>query len=111
MSLGIPKARRYESRAFLTFAKEQGGYCCLCWPMNEPADELHHWGEKGMGQKGHDYEVARLCRKCHERMQGKRKHYFCRTADYETLAAMQEDSLELLMAWTADLEGRKEKKR
>lgn len=106
--IGFPKAVRYESRAFLTWAHEQGGACCLC-PANarRPAEELHHFGEKGMGQKSHDYEVARVCRDCHGAVQGKRQAYFARTGEWETLAIMRGDALDLLMTWAAELELRK----
>jgi hypothetical protein len=64
-----------------------------------------------MGQRCDDYEVARVCRECHEKVQGKRKSYFTRTGDYELLSRMQADTITLLKLWAADLEGRKEKKR
>lgn len=105
MGLGIPKARRHESRAFLAFAKRQHGNCCLCWPNFHSGEELHHFGEKGMGQKGHDYLVARVCHDHHEEVQGKRKHAFAREGNADLLIRMQADALELLMAWAAHLEG------
>lgn len=52
-----------------------------------------------MGQKCSDYEIARVCRKCHAYVQGKRRAYFTRTNEWEVLAAMQEDALDLLMTW------------
>jgi hypothetical protein len=63
------------------------------------AAEIHHMGPKGMGQKCHVYEVARVCHACHEAIQGKRRAYFSRTGEWEVLAAMQEDALNLLMEW------------
>lgn len=111
--IGIPKRQRYESRAFLAWAKAEGGACCLCAALRGermPAEELHHFGEKGMGQKSHDYEVARVCRACHGAVQGQRQAYFARTGQYEVLAAMRGDALDLLMAWAHALEQRKERR-
>ena len=30
--------------------------------------EVHHWGERGLGQKCSDLEVVPLCRACHHRL-------------------------------------------
>ena len=104
--MGMQKQARYINRGFLRWAKEQGGICCVCrWTKGEftPADELHHWGDKGTGQKSHDYQVARVCKPCHDRIQGKRRIAFLRTGDMETLAALTTDSLDLLMAYTESM--------
>lgn len=107
----LQKRVRYRDREFLSWAKEQGGVCCLCLRIHGdpiPADELHHWGEKGMGQKSHDYEVARLCQKCHREQQGKRRFAYIRRNEVEILEALTRDALDLLMEYTTQL---KEKKR
>lgn len=100
----LPKNKRLTDREFLRWAKEQGGVCCLCLRLHGKivyADHVHHFGEKGMGQKCSDYEVTRLCAACHERVQGKRRAYFSRTNEWEVLAAMQEDTIALLVGWIA----------
>lgn len=93
----------------MAFAHEQHGICCLC--RERPWTQLHHHGDKGMGQRCDDYEVARVCQECHEGVQGKRSAYFARTGLYSILSAMQADTIILLKLWASDLEGRKEKKR
>ena len=102
-----------RDRAFLAWAKEQGGQCCLCWRLTgdrRPAAELHHFGDKGMGQKGSDHLVARLCLTHHHEVQGKRRLAFLRGQVHggglEALAALQEDALELLSGWVAHLQRR-----
>ncbi len=96
------KNKRIRDRDFLAYAKEQGGICCVCrWTVGEsvPAEELHHWGSKGMGQKSHDYEVARLCKKCHDSYQGKRRLAFIRMDSIDILEAMERDALDLLIGY------------
>lgn len=106
--MSLAKTKRLESRAFLSFAHEQYGPCCMC--KERPWAELHHYGAKGMGQRCDDYEVARVCHECHENVQGKRAAYFARTGLYSMLSAMQTDNIELLKAWAANLEARKERR-
>jgi len=101
--MSMEKKKRYRDRDFLSWAKEQRGYCCLCRRISGVlvyADELHHWGEKGMGQKCHDYEIARLCRPCHEQQQGKRRAAYLRRDEVEILEALTRDALDLLMEYT-----------
>ncbi len=97
----------YRSPEFLKFAKQQGGRCCLCWGLRveeTPAMELHHYGEGGMGLKGSDYLIARVCRNCHASVQGKGRISFERLGRTNELEMMEADSLELLQGWTARLE-------
>jgi hypothetical protein len=103
MVASLEKQVTYKNGGYLLWVHRQHGICCLCRRLHGeevPAVEAHHWGDKGMGQKCSDYEVARVCRKCHEYVQGKRRAYFTRTGEWEVLAAMQEDALDLLMAWS-----------
>ena len=100
----IEKVKRLTSRSFLAFVHKQPGPCCICG--RQQWEEAHHHGDKGMGQRCNDYEVARVCLECHKKVQGKRKAYFARTGDYDLLARMQADTIELLMAWAAHLEGK-----
>lgn len=109
MTKSLEKEPVYKNRGYLAWVHRQRGFCCLCWRLHGEqvsAAELHHWSDKGMGQKCSDYEVARVCRKCHEYVQGKRRAYFTRTNEWEVLAAMQEDALDLLMAWSERGAGR-----
>lgn len=88
-----------RDRDFLSWAKQQGGQCCLCWRLTgdrQPADHLHHFSDHGLGQKGSDHFVARVCLACHASVQGKRWIAFMREGEFETLAALQEDAIKLL---------------
>jgi len=101
----IAKTKRIKDRAFLSFAKQQGGLCCICLRLHgvsRPAEELHHWGEKGMGQKCHDYEVARLCRACHREQQGKKRMAYIRRDEFEILEAMTRDALDLMICYVQE---------
>lgn len=98
----IHKITRYRDKEFLTWAKQQQAPCCLC---GDPCEELHHWGEKGMGQKCHDYEVARLCRLCHAQQQGKRRLAYYRSEKLDVLECLMRDSIDLLMGYIAQRKG------
>ena len=98
----IVKATRKKDRGFLSWAKQQGGACCLCLRLRgdlRNGDELHHWGDKGMGQKGDDYKVARLCMACHRLQQGKRRMAYLRRDEMEVLEAMTADALDLVIGY------------
>lgn len=98
----IPKYKIPRDRDYLAWAKRQGGPCCLCRRLRGDvvfAPELHHYGDKGMGQKASDYEIARLCIPCHHAVQGRKHAAFVRNGEWEMLAAMQEDALALLSAY------------
>jgi hypothetical protein len=98
----IPKHKIPRDRDYLAWAKEQGGPCCLCRRLRGNVvfgDQLHHIADKGMGQKGDDHLVARVCHQCHEGVQGKRRAYFARTGEWEIFSALQEDALALLSAY------------
>jgi len=100
----IPKPQpAYRSRAFLTWAKREVTTCAVC---PERADELHHFGPKGMGQKGSDLIVAPLCRKHHTSLQGKRALAFARSGDLETYVKLLEANRDLLEGYIAFLESR-----
>lgn len=91
-----------KDRAFLKWAKENGGVCCVCrhlHGLSRPAQELHHWGQKGMGQKCDDYHVCRVCATCHRDHQGKKDMAFHRTGDYELWCAMARDAVDLLASY------------
>jgi hypothetical protein len=98
--MGLEKQPRIRDRKFLAFAKALGGPCCIHRRLTGETVtngiQLHHWGEHGIGTKGSDYQVARVCAKCHAIVQGKRRLAFARSGDWETLAALQEDSIALL---------------
>jgi len=101
----MKKNKRIKDRDFLSFAKQQGGICCVCrWMLGDliQADELHHFGDKGMGQKSHDYEVARVCKNCHDRYQGKRRMAFLRMDRIDILESLERDALTLLIAYVEE---------
>ena len=98
----IEKQARLVDPGFLAWAKKQHGPCCVCKHLRGRlvnADELHHYGEKGMGQKCSDYQVARLCRSCHGRYQGRKGMAFHRNGEYELWSAMLRDNVDLLEGW------------
>lgn len=96
----------YRSKAFLRFAHQAGGRCCVCGGTWQ---ELHHFGgDGGMALKPSDNEVARLCRKCHRENDFKRRALERRDQKNGTqiLEAMQADALQLNRAWIEHLEGK-----
>lgn len=98
----MKRGERFTSRAFLAHAHAQRAGCSVCrWTRGEhvPAVELHHYGDKGMGQRCDDTWVTPLCLECHRRYQGKRFLAFVRAGEYEVLAAMQRGNIELLAAY------------
>jgi hypothetical protein len=101
-----PKHQIPRDRDYLAWVKrEANGPCCLCRRLRgdlTPGQELHHWSDKGMGQKASDYEVARLCIPCHHAIQGRKRVAFARNGEWEILAALQEDALALLTAYLED---------
>ncbi len=105
----FPKQKQQQSKQFLKWAKQQGGLCCLCLRLSgqEIAScELHHYGEKGMGQKGSDYCVARLCKKHHGQYQGMRRLAFFREDLVTVLEAIEADNIALLESYVVFLEGK-----
>lgn len=92
------KANRKDPE-FLKWARRQGGSCCVCRAVSGdqiPASELHHFGKSGMGLKGVDHFVARVCRDHHTFVQGKYRSWFVRNNELETWTAMLEDALSML---------------
>jgi hypothetical protein len=89
-----------RNKEYLHWCARQLGECCLC---DSPAVDLHHFGSQGgMGMKGSDYWIARVCRDCHARVQGKRRLAFMRNGDLETYVCLLEDALELAERWIDD---------
>lgn len=66
------------------------------------ADHLHHWGDKGIGQKGSDHEVARVCEACHRREQGKRRIAYMRRDEFEKMEIFVKDALDLLSEYVSE---------
>jgi len=98
----IPKpVPAYRSRGFLAWAKREARLCAVC---GGPAEELHHMGERGLGQKGSDLVIAPLCRKHHTQLQGKRALAFRRSGDLEIYVALLEANRDLLAGYVAHLE-------
>jgi hypothetical protein len=98
----------YRSKDFLKFAKEYGGPCCIClWLKGETnwQTELHHYGEKGVGQKCSDLVVARVCVPHHKEVQGKRRIAFLRLNRIDWLEALEADNVRLLAAYVEHLGG------
>lgn len=102
----LTKNPPYRSAAFLRFAHELGGGCAFARDGHHDGPiELHHFGEKGMGMKASDLLVARVCRRCHGLVQGKRSfRTFERAGLGEVYHLMLEDSLRLLAAYVEHLE-------
>ena len=102
----LKKRPRRVDPEFLDWAKRQGGVCCICRRLegeHTPADELHHFGDKGMGQKSDDYIIARLCKKHHLQHQGKRAIAFDRAGEWEIAAALWRDAHDLLSDYVMHL--------
>jgi hypothetical protein len=105
----VKETDQYRSPEFLEFAHGRGGLCCVCLAIDhvqQPRDEVHHYGPKGMGQRGSDLLVCRLCKKHHQHYQGKRTLGFLRAGEGEVLAAMRADNIVLLVAWVPEMERR-----
>jgi hypothetical protein len=102
----ISKNPPYRSAEFLRFAHELGGGCCFARDEHHDGPvELHHYGDKGMGQKASDLLVARVCRRCHGLVQGKRSfRTFERAGLAESFPMMLEDNVKLLAAYVQHLE-------
>lgn len=101
----IEKPKRYRSPEFLEWSKRQVSYCCVC--RAKLGNELHHFGPAGMGQKGSDLLVARVCSDCHRgknSIQGKRRIGFERIGKLDTWCDILEDCIELLTSYIANLE-------
>lgn len=97
----------YRSDAFKAFAKRQVGRCCIHWLLHceeRPGEELHHYGPKGMGQKASDLLLARVCKECHGRYQGKRRIGFERAGEIAVLEALEADNVDLLHSYVEHLE-------
>ena len=66
--------------------------------------ELHHIGKSGMGKKGSNYAVARVCKACHGAVQGKYWLQFERGQKLSSWAALNQDANALLVGWLESLE-------
>jgi len=103
----IDKNKRRRSQLFLSWAKKQGGACSVHLYLKGDkirSTQLHHYGEKGMGQKSDDYLVARVCDSCHAMYQGKRRIGFIRVGEVEVLEALEADNIQLLTDYVEELE-------
>ena len=93
-----------KNRNYLEWAKSKGGECCICrWIQANPGVpgvDLHHIGESGTGMKGSDCAVARVCRRHHRLVQGKRWKQFERDGELAIWAALVQDALALLVEWS-----------
>jgi hypothetical protein len=93
------------SHAFLRWAHQQPGPCAIHrYVLGEtvPAIELHHFGDKGVAQKGSPYLIARVCLDCHAQYQGKRRIAFLREGQLAVLEAMEADALALLTRYVEE---------
>lgn len=91
----------HRSKKFLAWAKTQEGLCCIC--HYRIGVQLHHL-EPGLGKKGSDLMVARLCIQCHQWAEGKRRMALERLGKTDVWIDMLEDSLKLLAGYAAKLE-------
>jgi len=94
----------HKSKKFLDWAKSQHGICCLC--NDKSGEHLHHL-EPGLGKRGSDLLVCRLCKeKCHPWAEGKRRIALTRLGRLDDWCDMLEDSLKLLASYAVRLENR-----
>jgi len=101
MALG-PRHPRVKDPEFLAWAHRQPGQCCLC--RQRRWEQLHHFGSGGMGSKGDDERVARVCLPCHTR--ARKEIAMRRDGDFETLAAFLADALDLMIKYKRELVAR-----
>lgn len=101
----LHKTKPYKSPDFLDWAKQQVRKCIVC--ENKYGSQLHHFGKRGIGQKATDLLVCRVCKGCHESIQGKSLVAFERLGQKEIWIKMQADALELLMGYVQSLEKKK----
>jgi hypothetical protein len=95
------KPDRSRRLVYLAWAKSKPGTCCVC--RQQPGAELHHFGPRGLGQKGDDFLVARLCPDCHRKEQGKREAQYMRDGRADVWARIQGDALALLTGYVREL--------
>ncbi len=100
----FPKDKPYRSKKYMAFCHELGGQCCVC--KEQPFEQLHHFSKIGMGMKGTDLKLCRVCTKCHERIAGKRRLAFMRSGDILTWIDIQKDGMEMLCKYVEYLEGK-----
>lgn len=85
---------RVQDPAFLAWAHQQPGVCCLC--RREPWRELHHFGSQGGTLRGDDEYVCRVCSGCHHPPNPARKRVaLIRDGAWEEYARMLEDAMDL----------------
>lgn len=104
LAIEMFRQKPYRSKAYLSWAKFQYRKCCVCG--ENYGSELHHFGDKGMGQKASDLLVCRVCPGCHQQVQGKRVIAFRRLRQLETWIDIQADAIALLTAYIEYLEQR-----
>ena len=101
----VPRVAQRPDRSrrldYLAWCKRQPGVCCVC--RAQPGSELHHFGQHGIGQKGDDLLVARLCPACHRQAQGKRETHYVRNNLLGAWTMIQADGLALLTAYTREI--------
>lgn len=90
----------YRSKRLLTWAKMRGGPCCLC---GVDAQELHHFGSRGVGQKCSDLDIAPVCMKCHREIHGALR--LCGPEKVTGYTAIFKSNLELLKGYIEHIEG------
>lgn len=95
--------KRTQDKAFLAFAHEVIVPCRFC--MGRPFQQVHHFGSGGMGLKGSDYLVVRICMKCHERAR-KVRAMKC-DGDHETLAICLQDTADLMEGYILRLRSKR----
>lgn len=94
----------YRSRAFLAWAKQFAAPCAIC--RENPGIELHHYGPRGMSQKGSDLIVVHVCRECHGKIQGLTlgSGRWALAGRLAELADLQADTIALLAGYVQALE-------
>jgi len=102
---------RFKDKAFLKWAKDQGGNCCVCRAISGEfykGDELHHFDyvNRGTGMKGRDHWTCRVCFAHHAQIQGKGRRWFVENSKLETWTAMLEDALNLLSDYVLEMKAK-----
>ncbi len=96
---------RTKDKAFLRFAHEEIVPCRFC--HERAFQELHHFGSGGMGLKGSDYLVVRLCTPCHHSSRARKVRSMKNAEDYETLAICLQDAADLMESYIIRLRRRR----
>ena len=89
---------------FFKFVCSQATTCKLCG--KRPAQDPHHFGDGGMGMKGSDYLLVRLCRQCHA-ANDRKVLSLKKNNEWELLTTFYQDATNLMQRYIQKLRGEK----